>query len=151
MAKKIKNEKYGFHKESITLAQAVRVHDEILESDISTLWKWYFIGYAIMVGRFTTKEFISKAVRANKTTLSMAVSCAKYAEQNESFRNKLENDKFGSLRLAYDAIPNKVKTKPKSNKGKTISFHENDLVAEIMETFGCTKAQAKGVIKRAGK
>lgn len=149
MAKNIKNEKYGFHKESITLAQAVRVHDDILESDISTLWRWYFIGYAIMVGRFTTKEFISKAVRANKTTLSMAVSCAKYAEQNESFRNKLENDKFGSLRLAYDAIPNKKETSRKK-AGKRQSFIVNALIDAMVEQ-GLTRAQANKVIKAAKK
>lgn len=149
MAKKINSEKYGFNKESVTLSQAVRLHDDIVEAEITTLWKWYFIGYAIMVGRFTTKEFISKAVRANKTTLSMAVSCAKYAEQNESFRNKLENDKFGSLRLAYDAIPNKKETSRKK-ADKRQSFSVNALVNAMVEQ-GLTRAQANKVIKAAKK
>ena len=149
MAKKIINEKYHFSKESVTLSQAIRLHDDILEAEITTLWKWYFIGYAIMVGRFTTKEFISKAVRANKTTLSMAVSCAKYAEQNESFRNKLENDKFGSLRLAYDAIPNKKETSRKK-AGKRQSFSVDALINAMVEQ-GLTRAQANKVIKAAKK
>lgn len=149
MAKKIKSEKYDFNKESVTLSQAVRLHDDILEAEITTLWKWYFIGYAIMVGRFTTKEFISKAARANKTTLSMAVSCAKYAEQNKSFREKMEHDGFGSLRLAYDAIPNKKETSRKK-ADKRQSFSVNALINAMVEQ-GLTRAEANKVIKAAKK
>jgi hypothetical protein len=136
---------------TLSLADAVRAFRDITELEMSVLWNWYEIGYAIIVGRFTTKEFLAKVGDNNKTSVSMATAIARFANDNDKFRNKLQDNKFGSLRVAYDAIPNKKQTKPKSNKGKTVSFRENDLVAEIMETFGCTKTQAMGVIRRAGK
>lgn len=149
MAKKIKSEKYEFHKESVTLAQAVSLHSDILESDISNLWRWYFIGYAIMVNRFTRNEFLTKAKKANKTTLSMAVSCATYAQQNDAFRKKLETDGFGSLRAAWDAIPNKQKTsREKASKRQSVVV--DVLVDELVE-LGLTPAQARKAIKKASK
>lgn len=140
---------------TLSLADAVRSFHNITELEFSVLWYWYGIGYAVLVERFTTKEFLAKVGANNKASVSMATAVARFANEDstraKAFRTKLEADKFGSLRKAYDAIPNKVTTKPKSNKGKTISFHENDLVTEIMETFGCSKSKAQGVIKRAGK
>jgi hypothetical protein len=135
---------------ALSLSEAVRAYSDIMELEISTLWKWYEIGYAIMVGRFTTQEFLAKVGNKNKTSVSMATKVARFAEQNASFYDKLEGDKFGSLRLAYEAIPDRKTTKPKSNKkSKTVTVSADTLRRDLIALGVPAKKVDAYIAKRA--